>query len=115
MRRVYGSLLATAAILALPSVSTAQDMEASRKVAGGGISAAGWMGKIDDKEAAAGATLNDAKLTMEGKVLKVTTGPATTSLAPRDPAEVRPPREIRRRQTRTQTSCPHNSRNGTPP
>jgi len=77
MRRVYGSLLVAAAIV-LPSVTSAQGDEASRKVAGGGISAAGWAGKIDAKEATAGATLNDAKLAMDGKVLKVTTGPATT-------------------------------------
>ena len=77
MRRVYGSLLAAAAILALPLVSSAQD-ESSRKVAGGGISAAGWMGKIDPKEAAGGATINDAKFSGDAKKLMVMTGPATT-------------------------------------
>lgn len=84
MRRVYGSLLVAAAIV-LPSVSSAQD-DASRKVAGGGITAAGWTGKIDAKEATAGATLNDGKLAMEGKVLKVTTGPATTYWNPANKA-----------------------------
>jgi len=78
MRHVYGSLLAAFAIVALPTITTAQGDEASRKVAGGGISAAGWMGKIDAKEVTAGATLNDGKLAMDGKVLKVTTGPAVT-------------------------------------
>jgi hypothetical protein len=85
MRRVYGSLLATMAIVAMPSILSAQD-DASRKVAGGGITAPGWMGKIDAREATAGATLNDAKLAMDGKVLKVTTGPATTYWHPNNKA-----------------------------
>ena len=82
MRRVYGSLLAAAAIAALPSIVSAQGDEASRKVSGGGITAAGWQGKIAAKEATAGAKLEDAKLAMEGKVLHVTTGPATTYWSP---------------------------------
>lgn len=86
MRRVYGSLLASAALLALPSLSSAQDTEASRKVAGGGIAATGWMGKIDSKEAAAGATINDAKLSGDMKKLMVTTGPATTYWNPANKA-----------------------------
>jgi len=47
-------------------------------VKGGGVFAKGWTGKIDAKEAAAGMTLNSAKLAQEGKSLHVTTGPATT-------------------------------------
>jgi len=86
MRRVYGSLLVTAAMLALPSVSSAQD-EVSRKIAGGGISAAGWMGKIDAKEAATGATINDGKLTGDAKKLMVWTGPATTYWSPANMAK----------------------------
>ncbi|MEO7363832.1 MAG: hypothetical protein ABI120_26105, partial [Gemmatimonadaceae bacterium] len=86
MRRVYGSLLVTAAILASPFVSSAQD-EVSRKIAGGGISAAGWMGKIDAKEAATGATLSDSKLTGDAKKLMVFTGPATTYWSPANMAK----------------------------
>ena len=86
MRFAYGSLLAAAAILTLPGVSSPQDAEASRKVAGGGVSVQGWTGKIDDKEAAAGATLNDAKLTGNAKMLSVTTGPATTYWNPANKA-----------------------------
>ena len=79
MRRPYVSLLAAGAIIAIPHIASAQDVtEASRKVAGGGVSVAGWTGKIDDKEAASGATLNDAKLAGNEKMLSVTTGPATT-------------------------------------
>ena len=86
MRRVYGSLLVTAALLA-PSIVSAQGDEASRKVAGGGISVAGWMGKIDDKEAATGATLSNAKLSGDNKKLMVTTGPATTYWSPANMAK----------------------------
>ena len=57
-------------------VSAQESPEANRKVAGGGISAAGWQGKIDANAEKAGQTVNDAKLAMEGNALKVTTGPA---------------------------------------
>ncbi len=86
MRRVYGSLLAAAAMLALPSLSSAQT-EASRKVAGGGVSAAGWMGKVDAKEAKAGATITDAKFSGDAKKLMVVTGPATTYWSPANMAK----------------------------
>jgi exodeoxyribonuclease-3 len=51
---------AIAATLAVPSISAAQD--ASRAVAGGGISAPGWMGKVDAREAQGGAKIEDTKL-----------------------------------------------------
>jgi hypothetical protein len=79
MRRNFGSVAAVAAIVLLPRISAAQAAtEESRKVAGGGITVAGWAGKIDAKEEKAGRTLSDSKLVMEGKMLKVTTGPAVT-------------------------------------
>ena len=53
-------------------------MEASRSVAGGGISVAGWAGTIDARETTAGRTLKDSKLSAQGSVLSVTTGPAVT-------------------------------------
>ncbi len=62
------------ALCALASSLQAQDD--SRAVAGGGISVPGWTGKIDANEERAGRTLNDAKLSQEGGVLRVTTGPA---------------------------------------
>jgi len=52
--------------------------ETSRSVEGGGVSVAGWTGKIDPSEEQKGKTLKDAKLTKEGDVLHVTTGPAVT-------------------------------------
>jgi hypothetical protein len=60
--------------------------DASQKVAGGGISAPGWMGKIDANEEKAGLTLNDAKLSQQGNVLQVTTGPAVTYWNPKNVA-----------------------------
>jgi hypothetical protein len=49
-----------------------------KAVTGGGVSVKGWTGKIDAKEAAAGLTLESAKLAKDGKGLHVTTGPAVT-------------------------------------
>jgi hypothetical protein len=67
------------AALALSLVAVpAQGQNDSRSISGGGISVPGWMGKIDAREAAAGLALSDAKLELDGDVLKVTTGPAVT-------------------------------------
>jgi hypothetical protein len=77
MRFLYGSTLAAA--LLFPALLTAQDQgETSRSIAGGGISAPGWTGKIDASAEKAGQTIKDAKLSQEGDVLHVTTGPAVT-------------------------------------
>jgi hypothetical protein len=50
----------------------------STSVAGGGVLIKGWAGEIDAKEKTAGLTLNSAKLTEEGKGIRVTTGPSVT-------------------------------------
>jgi hypothetical protein len=60
--------------------------ETSRTVANGGISVPGWKGNVDPKEAAAGMTVQGAKLSAEGKVLHVTTGPAVTYWNPANTA-----------------------------
>ena len=79
-------------LLVVVSVSTShfsqtpQD-ETSKGVAGGGISVPGWTGKIDAKEAAAGLTLNSAKLAKAGDALQVTTGPAVTYWNPKNTAK----------------------------
>ena len=87
MRRTYGSMLAIAVIMLSPTVSGAQPQaETSRTVAGGGISVPGWKGQIDPKEAEAGRTLADSKLTKQGDVLQVTTGPAVTYWDPANTA-----------------------------
>ena len=86
MRRVQSSLVA-AAITLLPALAAAQGAaqagDASRAVAGGGIMVPGWAAALDPKEAGAGATVAQSKLVMEGKDLKVTTGPAIAYYDPK--------------------------------
>lgn len=88
MRYLTAFALVIVAVLVVPSVNFSQggQNETSRGVAGGGISAAGWTGKIDAKEAEAGMTLNSAKLAKEGDALHVTTGPAVTYWNPANKA-----------------------------
>jgi hypothetical protein len=87
MRLVHGSLLVAAFALLVPAFVVAQGQgDGSRSVADGGISAAGWTGQIDANAAKAGKTIKDAKLSEEGKVLQVTTGPAVTYWNPKDTA-----------------------------
>jgi len=75
MRLVYVFGVAVlSCMLAAPAVYAQGD--ASRAVAGGGISVPQWTGKIDAGEERSGRTLNDAKLTKEGDTFHVTTGPA---------------------------------------
>jgi hypothetical protein len=52
--------------------------ETSRPVAGGGITVAGWTGKVDVREASQGMTLDNAKFAKEGDAFHVVTGPAVT-------------------------------------
>jgi hypothetical protein len=75
MHVVSRSTLTAAAIALLPCLALAQG-DASKAVAGGGISIPGWMGKIDAGEASKGGKLDQSKLEMEGKMIHVVTGPA---------------------------------------
>jgi len=84
MRLKYGSIVAAALVMFVPLAVGAQD--AAKAVAGGGITAKGWMGKIDASEEKAGQTLNNAKLAQEGNALKVTTGPAVAYWNPANKA-----------------------------
>jgi hypothetical protein len=75
----HRSALAVSLLVLIPALSKAQaPTETSRSVAGGGISAPGWAGKIDASEVKDGKTLNDAKFAKEGGTFHVTTGPAVT-------------------------------------
>lgn len=78
MRRIYSSL--AFALLMAPGVVAAQADEA-RKVANGGIKAAGWMGTADG-----GADINGSSLMAMGKDLHVKTGPAITYWNPANKA-----------------------------
>ena len=92
MRRTFVFALALLAAISVSTVSFSQGgqtgtpMEASRGVAGGGVSVSGWTGKIDAKEEAAGMTLNSAKFAKEGGALHVITGPAVTYWNPANKA-----------------------------
>ena len=87
MARTHRNLMAVAALILAPTITSAQAAdEKSRTVAGGGISIAGWQGKIDAKETAAGLTLNDAKLMKMGNDMMVTTGPAVVYWNPANKA-----------------------------
>lgn len=84
MRLVHGFALAAALVTVTPVVMLAQ--ESARAIAGGGISVAGWTGKIDANEEKAGQVLSNAKLAQEGNALHVTTGPAVTYWNPANKA-----------------------------
>jgi len=84
MRFVHGFAFAVAAALLASVVIDAQ--EAARKIEGGGVSVAGWTGRIDDSETKAGQALNNAKLAMDGAAMHVTTGPAVVYWNPANKA-----------------------------
>jgi hypothetical protein len=86
MRSKYQIGLAAAALAMFATANAAQAQDASRAVADGGISVEGWQGKIDAREASQGMTLNNAKLSKEGDVLHVRTGPAVTYWNPANTA-----------------------------
>ncbi len=98
MRLIYGMTVAAAlAVVVAPLAAqtgqaqgraqgaAAQD-EGSRAVAGGGIKVAGWTGKVDANEEAAGMTINNAKFISEGGGFHITTGPASTFWNPANKA-----------------------------
>lgn len=76
MRHFHRTAL-TLAALALP-LATAQGQDASRTVAGGGIQAPGWQGKVDAREAQNGMTVESAKFMKMGESYHAVTGPAIT-------------------------------------
>jgi len=86
MRLVTGYAVAVAVAMLVPTGMGAQGQETARAVAGGGITAPGWTGKIDANEEKNGQTLNNAKLAPEAGGLHVTTGPATTYWNPANKA-----------------------------
>ena len=86
MNRTYRYALAAAAVALSSLVGVAQAQDASHAVAGGGISVAGWTGKIDASAAKHGSTLNESKLSKDGDALHVTTGPAVAYWNPSNTA-----------------------------
>jgi hypothetical protein len=86
MRLIRGFAVAPTLVLFISALVPAQGQDASRTVAGGGISAPGWTGQVDAGAEKAGQTVNDTKLTQSGKTLQVTTGPAASFWNPADKA-----------------------------
>jgi hypothetical protein len=96
--RVASPFVAAALLAAIAGCSSTPDsgetdestaaapMEASRAIAGGGISVPGWTGRIDAAETAAGLMLNNASLAPEGNGMRVTTGPAVAYWNPANTA-----------------------------
>ena len=78
MRFVSATALAFTGALFVAQVHAQQapPADASRKVAGGGITAAGWKGKVDAGEAAKGGKIEDSKLVQVGSEFKINNGPA---------------------------------------
>jgi hypothetical protein len=91
MNRTPPILLTAIALLGITTVAAAQQgqqapMDESRIVSGGGISVAGWTGRIDAQEVAAGQRLENSLLAQHGDMLHVTTGPAVTYWNPANTA-----------------------------
>src|SRR5205807_3135769 len=76
----------TLTILGLPALAVTQE-EPVHAVSGGGISAPGWQGAVDARDAARGRTVSDAKLAKQGDALHVTTGPAAIYWNPANTAQ----------------------------
>jgi hypothetical protein len=86
MRLTYCVSLAAAIGLSICPAIYAQADETSRKIAGGGISAPGWTGKIDASEEKQGQVLNNAKFAANGAAFNITTGPAVSYWNPANKA-----------------------------
>lgn len=78
MRRVSATTFAIVTALSVVSMTAQQaaPMDPSRKVAGGGITAAGWKGKVDASEAAKGGKVEDSKFGQVGSEFRINNGPA---------------------------------------
>ena len=84
MRRAFVPTALTAALALVPWIGVAQGqaMDASKAVAGGGISVPGWMGQVDPSQSRRGLTVESAKLTKEGDALHIVTGPESAKRLP---------------------------------
>jgi hypothetical protein len=84
MRLVYSTAVAfTAAIIATSAVGAQQAEAPDRKVAGGGITAPGWEGKVDAAAAKTGGSIKDSMFMAMGDMLHMTIGPAASYWNPK--------------------------------
>ncbi len=65
-----------AAFASLMLATTAVAQDADRSVAGGGIKVSGWMGRVDERPAKQGKTVNDSKFEKVGNDFMIKVGPA---------------------------------------
>lgn len=80
------SFLLTASLIFISALQAQPKADESRKIAGGGITASGWTGKIDPNEERAGQALANAKFAQQGGTFQVTTGPAVSYWNPANTA-----------------------------
>ena len=78
MHACRSAALLAAVVLFAAAPGSAHAQEATRLVAGGGVSVPDWKGAVDAREASRGATIENAKFVAEGKGFHVTTGPSST-------------------------------------
>jgi hypothetical protein len=100
-------MLVFAAALALAVPAWAQDHDADRKVAGGGIKVEGWQGRIDPAAAKKGATINDSRFEQQGGDLHLTIGPAAIYWNPAHAASGDYTVKATFREARPDTGHPH--------
>jgi len=86
MRKLLALSCVTLVALGIVLPSALAQGDADRVIPGGGISVAGWVGKIDPASEKQGRVVNDAKFAQEGANLHVTTGPAITYWNPANKA-----------------------------
>jgi len=86
MRVVSGLTLAAALAVVAPKIGAQQMQDMAKAVPGGGITVAGWTGKVDANEEKNGMTVNSAKFAPEKGGFHVTTGPAITYWNPKNMA-----------------------------
>jgi len=80
------AMVATASPLMAQAAQQAKDNDPTHKVAGG-ISAAGWQGRLDPQAERRGMKLDDAKFVAMGSGYHVTSGPAAIYWNPKDAAK----------------------------
>ena len=87
MRLVHGLVCAVALALVVPTVAAQTQDEKDRAVAGGGIKAAGWMGRVDAASAKQGRTVTDSKFVQQGSDFMLNIGPAAIYWNPKNVAK----------------------------
>jgi hypothetical protein len=85
MRLIFALIASLAVALLAPAMQASQD--ADRVVAGGGIAAPGWTGRIDEAAAKKGLTINSSKFVQQGNTLHLTIGPAAIYWNPSNTAK----------------------------